>query len=75
MLAIRLTKIGKKGEAKYRIVVAEKRQRRDGKPVEELGHYHKYLNKEDKKINLERVNYWISKGAKLTPTARRVVES
>ena len=38
---MRLSKIGKKGEAKYRVVVTEKRSRRDGRPVEILGWYQK----------------------------------
>lgn len=74
-LVIRLTKRGKKGEAKYRLVVSERRQRRDGKSVEELGYYHKLLGKTDKKINLDRVRYWISKGAKPSLTAKKIIES
>ena len=74
-LVISLTKKGKKGEAKYRLVVSEKRQRRDGRSVEELGHYHKYLGKTDKKINSERVEYWISKGAQISATVRKLIES
>jgi len=66
-LVIRFAKIGRKGERKYRLVVREKRSRRDGEPVEILGHYEKTLKEVKKEINQPRVDYWISKGAKVTP--------
>lgn len=72
-LIIRLSKTGKKGEAKYRFVVTEKRSRRDGKPVEILGWYEKGVKKEAKKVNTERVTYWISQGAKPSSTVRKIL--
>ena len=65
---IRLSKTGKRGEGRYRIVVEEKRSRRDGKPVETLGWFEKRETEQKKKINKERYDYWISKGAKPSPT-------
>jgi len=67
-LIIRFAKIGRKGERKYRIVVREKRSKRDGKPVDTLGYYEKSLNGIKKEIDQKRVDYWISKGAKVTPS-------
>ena len=69
-LIIRLSKTGKRGEARFRIVVEEKRSRRDGKPVEILGSYEKREKGETKTINKDRVNYWISQGATPSPTVR-----
>jgi len=65
-LVIRFAKIGRKGERKYRIVVREKRSKRDGKPVDTIGYYEKTLTNVKKKIDQKKVDYWISKGAKLT---------
>lgn len=62
-VVIRLTKTGRKGEAKYRVVVAEKRSRRDGKPIESLGFLEKRVNGINKNINQERYKYWLSQGA------------
>jgi len=62
-LVIRLSKTGKRGERKYRIVVKEKRSSREGRPVEILGWYEKRVDGENKKLNTERINYWISQGA------------
>ena len=73
-LVIRLAKMGKRGEGKYRMVVEEKRSRRDGKPVETLGWYEKRETEQKKEINQERYNYWISKGALPTPTVLGLVK-
>jgi ribosomal protein S16 len=40
-LIIRFTRTGKRGERKFRVVVKEKRSRRDGDPVEMLGYVEK----------------------------------
>lgn len=54
--------MGKKGERKFRIVVKEKRSRRDGDSVEVLGWYEKGPNGEYK-LDKQRYNYWLSVGA------------
>lgn len=66
-LVIRFAKMGRKGERKYRLVVREKRSRRDGKPVDILGYYEKTVKEVKKEIDQKKVDYWISKGAKVTP--------
>ncbi len=74
MLVIRLSRAGRRGERKFRIVVKEKRDRRDGKAVEILGHYTKGVgNKVEKKINTERVNYWIAQGAQVTDAVKNIL--
>ncbi len=61
-VVIRSTRIGKKGERKFRIVVKEKRSRRDGDYIELLGWYEKGPDGK-KVINMDRFGYWVSKGA------------
>ena len=73
-LVIRLSKTGKKGESRYRVVVAEKRSSRDGKPVESLGWYEKRVEEQTKEINKERYSYWISKGAKPSLTVEKLMK-
>lgn len=73
-VVIRLTKTGKKGEAKYRIVVKEKRSKRDGKAIEILGWYEKGVHSERKKLDKKRFDYWVSCGAKPTPTVLKIAE-
>ena len=74
-VVIRLTKTGKRGEGRYRVVVTEKRYRRDGKPIETLGWYEKREKGTNKNIDKDRYNYWISKGAKPSPTVEKIINS
>lgn len=74
MLVIRFTRTGKRGERKYRLVVKEKRSRRDGKPVDLLGFYEKTVNSVTKEFDNDKIKYWISKGAQMTPSVKDVIE-
>ncbi len=64
--------MGRKGERKFRIVVQEKRSRRDGEGVDLLGFY-EMGPKGKKQINKDRFNYWVSKGAKPSATVAKLV--
>jgi small subunit ribosomal protein S16 len=64
MLAIKLKRIGKKHQPSFRIIVAEKRSKVDGRFVEDLGWYNPFTN--ESKIDAERANYWIKNGAQPT---------
>lgn len=72
-VVIRLSKIGKRGEGRYRVVVTEKRYRRDGEPIESLGWYEKKVKEQNKKIDKTRYEYWLSKGAIPSPTVAKIV--
>lgn len=74
-VVIRLSKKGKRGEGRYRVVVTEKRYRRDGKPIESLGWYEKREKEQKKEIDKKRYDYWVSKGAKPSPTVEKIVLS
>ena len=73
MLVIRLSRTGKKGDRKFRIVVNERRSRRDGKAVETLGFYEKGKEK-DIKVDKERYNYWLTKGARPSQTVFKIIK-
>ena len=62
---IRMKRLGRKHRPFYRICVMDQRSPRDGKAIEELGHYDPMVrNKAERvKLNLERVDYWVSVGA------------
>jgi len=72
-VVIRLTRTGKKGERKFRVVVKEKRSRRDGNYIENLGFYEKGPSGK-KQINMERYNYWLSQGARPSVTVSEIVK-
>ena len=72
---IRLTRMGDKDSAFYRVVVTDSRQPRDGKYIENLGTYDPSV--EDKvqgiKLNAERAKYWLGTGAQPTDTAKALL--
>lgn len=70
---IRLTKLGKKKEPYYRIVVVDAREARDGPYIEQVGFYNPRRDPEEVRFNEERLLYWISVGAIPTPTVRRLI--
>ena len=68
MLRIRLTRTGKNAQPSYRIVVAEHSKPVKGKYIEALGYYLPTRSPKEFKFNQERINFWISKGAKPSDT-------
>jgi len=72
-VVIRLSRTGKRGERKFRIVVKEKRSRRDGAAIETLGYFEKGPNGK-KDINRERYNHWLSVGAEPSITVTKLLE-
>ena len=73
MLRIRMTRKGGKKDPHYRVVVAEKRGPRDGRFVEGVGYYNPALDPVRLKLDLERVDYWIGKGAQPSETVRSLI--
>jgi small subunit ribosomal protein S16 len=73
-LKIRLSKVGSVHQPLYRVVVAEARSRRDGAAVENLGTYRPGDKGSPIKVNLERVDYWLSKGARPTNTMHAMIK-
>lgn len=73
MLVIRLSRIGRKGEAKYKIIVKEKRSKRDGSAVDVIGYYEKGIRDVKKSINSDKLSYWKSKGAKLSQAVENLL--
>lgn len=65
---------GAKKRASYRIVVKEKQSKRDGAYLENLGTYDPTRDPAEIKLNMERVGYWLSKGAQPTDTVSRLIK-
>lgn len=73
-LVIRFSRVGKRGEAKFRVVVSEKRSRRDGRPIDTLGYFEKRLGGVVvSKIDKEKVKSWITKGAQLSESVKKAL--
>ena len=71
MLAIKLKRIGKKGQATYRIVVAEKRSKMTGTFTDDLGWWNPHQNK--CVMATEKALDWIKKGAQPTATVHNLL--
>jgi small subunit ribosomal protein S16 len=65
---IRLKRIGTTNTPAYRIVVADSRSPRDGRFIEEIGTYQPQKKSDNYVVDVERADYWISKGAQPTDT-------
>ena len=72
MLAIRLMRMGAKKAPSYRIVVKEQLSKRDGAYIEKVGFYNPRNESEDR-LDMERVQYWIDRGAQPTDTVRQLI--
>jgi small subunit ribosomal protein S16 len=73
---IRLRRTGTTNLALYRIVVADARAPRDGRFIENLGHYDpRKEGKEKVVVNLERLKYWLSVGAQMTDSVIPLVKA
>ena len=68
---IRLSRIGKIHAPVYRIIAIDSRKKRDGKALEILGTYNP-IKDDLLQFNQERINYWVSQGAQLTDSVKKL---
>lgn len=74
MLRIRLTRMGAKKKPFYRVVVTERRQARDGRFVEIVGHYNPGTNPPSIELDVERLRHWIARGAQPSETVSSLMK-
>lgn len=70
---IRLTRAGRKKKPFYKIVVTDSRKRRDGGWIESIGYYNP-LNPDFKKVDKERLSYWVKVGAKMSDKVKEITK-
>jgi small subunit ribosomal protein S16 len=73
-VSIRLRREGAKNRPYYRVVVADSRSPRDGKFIEIIGTYDPKQTGQNSSFNIERAEYWISKGAQPSDTVRSLIK-
>src|SRR5438093_5746052 len=73
-VSIRLRREGAKNRPYYRVVVADSRSPRDGKFIETIGTYEPKQTGQNRSFNIERAEYWISKGAQRSDTVRSLIK-
>lgn len=80
MLIIRLQRVGKKKFPTYRLIISEKARDTWGNYLEELGTFNPHLKENQLVAKVDRIKYWISKGAQMSATinnlfvANKIVE-
>lgn len=74
MVKIRLKRMGMKKKPFYRIVVADERTTRDGRPIDEIGYYNPVANPAEVRVDAEKAKAWIAKGAQPTDTVRGLLK-
>ena len=76
MVIIRLSRGGSKNRPFFNVVVADSRNRRDGRFIERVGFYNPLASEgqEALRLQLERVGHWQSKGAQLSDTVAKLVK-
>lgn len=74
MVKIRLKRLGAKKHPKYRIVVMDGRDRRDGRVIDEIGYYDPQQNPAEIRIVEESALKWLRNGAQPTDTAKSLLK-
>lgn len=72
MVKIRLKRLGKKREVSYRIVAINSSNRRDGKPIEELGFYNP--RNDETRLNVPNIVKRLKQGAQPSETVRSILQ-
>jgi ribosomal protein S16 len=72
---LRLTRMGSKKRPFYRVVATNSGTRRDGRPLEFLGHYNPMTNPATIQIDQEKVKKWLDLGAEPSDTVRNLLKS
>ena len=76
MVVIRLARGGAKKRPFYNIVVADSRERRDGRFIERIGYYNPMAaaNEQPLRVAMDRMTHWVGVGAQPSPTVKRLFE-
>src|SRR4029450_5310823 len=73
-VSIRLRREGAKNSPYYKVVVADRRSPRDGKFIEIIGTYDPKKPGHNSTLKIDRVEYWVSKGAQPSDTVRSLIK-
>ena len=74
MVKLRMARHGAKKTPFYRIIAVDVRKRRDGRFLEQLGYYDPKREPADYTVDLERVDFWVGRGAQVSGTVSQLVK-
>jgi len=71
---IRMTRMGGNREISFRVIATDSKSPRDGKYLEYLGWYDPKKQGENYKLKLDRIEFWVKRGAKMTETVKSLIK-
>ena len=74
MVKIRLKRFGSKKKPVYRVIVIDSRDRRDGRPIEEVGFYDPRQEPALIRLNHEAIQKWLDHGAQVTEVVQKLMK-
>lgn len=74
MVKIRLSTVGKRNARTFRVIAIEEGKRRGGRAIEYLGYYNPLVSPAKVVLKRDRISYWQSVGAQLTPTVEKLLK-
>lgn len=74
MVKIRLRRMGARNNPFYRIVVSDSRNTPTAAAIEEIGYYDVTKNPAQVQVDTARADHWLSRGAQMSPTVKKLVE-
>jgi small subunit ribosomal protein S16 len=72
---VRLTRVGSKKNPIWRVVVADQRSPRDGRFIETIGHYNPQTEPSTIRIDSERYEHWVARGAEASNTVKQLMKA
>jgi len=72
---VRLTRVGSKKNPIWRVVVADQRSPRDGRFIETIGHYNPQTEPSTIRIDEERLQHWLARGAQPSGSVKQLVKA
>ncbi len=73
MIAIRLMRLGAKKRPFYRIIVIDSERPRESKAKEIIGYYDPLKEPPEIKVDIEKANYWLERGAQASKTVQSLI--
>jgi len=74
MVVIRLTRLGTKHRPFYRIVATDKKRPRESRYIDLIGHYNPMRENPEIKVDINKYQSWIEKGAVPSPTVKSLIK-
>lgn len=74
-VTIRLSRMGKKHKPFYRVIVTDKKRKRESRYLEKIGEYNPLLEKDPLKIDYQKFNFWRTRGAEISKGLARLLKN